>query len=132
MSGSGGCPERSINIRVDPFQGCMCFVFLIMECGFCVLPQGTSFAYIMLLKCSFGEARVYFLHNLQGTMIQMAKCFVPNFTNIMAMTFSALVINATQYFTSSLYKFFTRTPICFAYPVAMCIRNTFPLLKITS
>lgn len=39
VSGNGGCQERSTYIIVDPFQDCMCFVFSIMECGFCTSPR---------------------------------------------------------------------------------------------
>ena len=47
-------------------------------------------------------------------------------------TFSDLLLNATQYSTSSLYKFFTQILIYFTCLVATCLRNVFPLLKITS
>lgn len=46
-------------------------------------------------------------------------------------TFSDFVLNVTQSSTSNLYRF-TGTPICFTYPLYMCLRNAFPLLKITS
>jgi len=52
--------QQSTNIIVESFQDCMCFVVLIMECGFYILPQGTTFADILLLKCSFREASGYF------------------------------------------------------------------------
>ena len=49
VPGSGGCRESSTNIRVDPFKDCMCYVVSIMETIFCVLPQGTPFACVLLL-----------------------------------------------------------------------------------
>jgi len=82
--------------------------------------------------CSFREASGYLLHNFQGTMMQMTKNFVPKFIDIGTCTFSPLVLNAAQSSTSSLYRFFTRTQIYFTCPMAMCLRNAFALLNITS
>lgn len=64
FSSSGGYQGRSTNSRVDPFKDYMCFVVLIMEYQFFILPEGTTFAYIILLKFSFGESYGYLLHNL--------------------------------------------------------------------
>ena len=70
MFGSGGYRERATYIIIDPFRDCMCFVLPIMECGFCVLPQGIPFTYILLVKLSFREASGYLLHNLEERHIQ--------------------------------------------------------------
>ena len=90
VPGSGGYRERCIKIIVGPFKGYMCFFVSIMECGYCVLSQRRSFAYIPLLKCSFREACVYLLHDIHGAMMQMAKSFVPKFTDIAALDFLRL------------------------------------------
>jgi len=84
---SGGYRERSTDIKEDPFLDYTHFVVPVMECRFYVLPQGTSFAYIMLLKCSFREASGYSLYNVQGAMMQMAKSYVLKFTYITTLQF---------------------------------------------
>ena len=107
VSSSGGYKERSTDIKVDPFLDCMHFVVPIMKFRFYVIPKGTSFAYTLRLKYSFREASGYLLYNIRGTMMQMAKYFVPKFIDILTFTFSALVLNVAHSSTSSLYKFFT-------------------------
>jgi len=90
MSSIGVGWERSTDNKVDTFQDCMCFSLSITKCGFHILPQGTSLAYIILLKGSFRKARGYLFHNLQGVMMKMSKSSMPKFTNIATLHFLCL------------------------------------------
>ncbi len=74
---SGGCREWSTNICVNLLQDCSSSTVLILKGRFCILTQGTTFACIPLLQFSLGKSGRNLLHDLQGSMVQVAQSSMP-------------------------------------------------------
>lgn len=98
----------------------------------------------LLLLCLSGSlhlvssqlVQLWLLHNFLklllsffwGYMLRGNLLSLP-ITKSLTLTFLLKALHA--YCTSRAYRFLTHTPIYFTCPVVMCLRKTFPLLKIT-